>query len=100
MREIQITINIRCTDLDESFDVLTDITGVASTLEVVGLIELAKKQYIESKKAGPTLSINRAPNTSSRAPDGAPWYAHLDGPCGPECGHAPDGGNHPRVAGT
>jgi hypothetical protein len=30
-----------------------------------------------------------------RAPDGAPWYAHNDGPCGPECGHAPDGGNHP-----
>jgi hypothetical protein len=34
-----------------------------------------------------------------RAPDGAPWYAHLDGPCGPECQHAPDGGNHPVQGG-
>jgi hypothetical protein len=33
----------------------------------------------------------------SRAPDGAPWYAHQDGPCGPECEHAPGGSNHPVV---
>jgi hypothetical protein len=69
MTEIQITINIR---LHES------------------LMELAKKQYIESKAAGPTISIDRTPDTSSRAPDGAPWYAHNDGPCGPECVTTPE----------
>jgi hypothetical protein len=24
-------------------------------------------------------------HAADRAPDGAPWYAHLDGQCGPEC---------------
>lgn len=28
-----------------------------------------------------------------KAPDGAPWYAHLDGPCGPTCSaHKPEEG--------
>jgi hypothetical protein len=28
-----------------------------------------------------------------KAPDGAPWYAHLDGPCGPECARTAGGGS-------
>jgi hypothetical protein len=53
-----------------------------------------------SSKFETYLSEDTPSDISNRAPDGAPWYAHLDGPCGPECQHAPDGGNHPRVAGT
>lgn len=118
MREIVVTI--RCTDMANQFDVFTEATGDATTMEVVGLIEIAKKQYIESRQS-PTINEHVPEDTSPRAPDGAPWYAHLDSPCGPECGHArspvtyepiaecgrpypcehaPDGGNHPKVAGT
>lgn len=41
------------------------------------------KAACEQWFASPPQRIPRG----SRAPDGAPWYAHLDGPCGPECEH-------------
>lgn len=44
-------------------------------------------------------SIGLGAGQTDKAPDGAPWYAHLDGPCGPSCEHAPDGGNHPTAGG-
>lgn len=40
----------------------------------------AKAAEANASSAGQTAT---APD---RAPDGAPWYAHDDGPCGPACG--------------
>jgi hypothetical protein len=109
MRTIEIRIVVE--DNGSSLDITTHIDGSsppASTMEIVGIMELAKKQFITAKEArkampdadcvtlpngdcvGPDPCIHTPRDTSSRAPDGAPWYAHLDGPCGPECGTLPE----------
>lgn len=38
-----------------------------------------------SAEPSPTPSTSSDSSDATKAPDGAPWYAHLDGPCGPEC---------------
>jgi hypothetical protein len=84
-------------DVVQSLTVLGD--GVPQNIDEFGdrITTMAGKfeAYLSEADEDDTPS-----DVSNRAPDGAPWYAHMDGPCGPECQHAPDGGNHPRVAGT
>lgn len=89
MKTIRIVIEL--TEEGDTMDLTTEVKGNPrpSTLEVLGVIELAKKQYVEER----TLT---APPLI-QAPDGAPWYAHLDGPCGPDCGHAPSQPASPTV---
>lgn len=62
-----MTVVITCWDNGESFDVTTETSGsdAPSTIEVLGLIELAKSQFIDGKQAMKTIVGEHGDNTQA-----------------------------------
>jgi hypothetical protein len=73
------------TSLDEAVGVAIGAASVCWESPEGAGVFLSERAAAISEELVAAIRDGRVMVDGRKAPDGAPWYAHLDAPCGPEC---------------